>query len=360
MPPRKVILPIGKEQFRTVINRILGNDASLTNLKLKKVDLGDGGFSELASALRSNSTLRSLKLSSVLSGSDDVAAGLSSLVEVAAAPPGEYAEGDGDGDAGLTNIAFPENSLGDLGTARVSEALCSPGATSIRHLNLNRNGIGPTGAESLAEMLRSQSWLNTLVLRNNQMNDGGVASILRALSNGENRSVKDLRLGSNVAGTESAKAAGLAIGTNGSLLALDLARSSIKDDGASSIAAGLQSDTCRLQSLDLRWCGIYTDGIVSLAQSLKVNSTLISLSLDDNNIKERGIDEIEEYLLNNESLIEFLHNGCRVGVKGSQRIKRSVWGSRNAKVKRVEYGKDWDKMKPMTWSRIAAQQNRFV
>ena len=85
-------------------------------------------------------------------------------------------------------------------------------------------------------------------------------------------------LHSNSIGAEGAKSLAQALRVNSSVSSLDLNSNSIGAEGANSLAQALGVNTS-LSSLDLSWNFIGDEGANSLVQALKVNTSLSSLYL---------------------------------------------------------------------------------
>jgi Ran GTPase-activating protein (RanGAP) involved in mRNA processing and transport len=86
-----------------------------------------------------------------------------------------------------------------------------------------------------------------------------------------------------------------------SLTSLDLSDNAIKQDGAMAIADALKVNSC-LTSLDLSNNAIKQDGAMAIADALKVNSCLTSLDLSNNAIEQERAMAIADALQVNISL----------------------------------------------------------
>ena len=92
-----------------------------------------------------------------------------------------------------------------------------------------------------------------------------------------------------------------ALRVNTSLSSLDLHDNSIRDEGANLLAQALRENTS-LSSLDLSRNSIGNDGANSFAQALRVNTSLSSLDLHDNSIRDEGANLLAQALRVNTSL----------------------------------------------------------
>ena len=79
----------------------------------------------------------------------------------------------------LISANLGSNSIGDEGTAALSEALKSN--STLKQLELWGNKIGAAGAQSLADMLQFNRALTSLVLMHNGIGAGGAKAIAAAL-----------------------------------------------------------------------------------------------------------------------------------------------------------------------------------
>ena len=125
---------------------------------------------------------------------------------------------------------------GDEGATSLAEALKTN--TFLTTLKL-RNNIGATGATSLAEALKTNTFLTTLKLRDN-IGDKGVTSLAKALK------------------------------ANTSLTTLDLESSNIGDKGVASLAEALKTNTS-LTVLYLWGNSIYNESVQAIIQVLQDN-----------------------------------------------------------------------------------------
>ena len=93
----------------------------------------------------------------------------------------------------------------------------------------------------------------------------------------------------------------LALRVNTSLTSLDLSWNSIRNRGASSLSEALRVNTS-LTSLDLSENSIGVEGASSLSEALRVNTSLISLDLSKNSIGDEGASSLSKALRVNTSL----------------------------------------------------------
>ncbi|KJE92764.1 TKL/IRAK protein kinase [Capsaspora owczarzaki ATCC 30864] len=79
----------------------------------------------------------------------------------------------------LTTLVLSENQIGDAGAQSIAEALKVN--TTLTELRLEFNQIGDAGAQAIAEALKVNTKLGTLYLRQNQIGEVGALAIAEAL-----------------------------------------------------------------------------------------------------------------------------------------------------------------------------------
>lgn len=189
--------------------------------------------------------------------------------------------------------------------------------THLVELDLAGNGFGAAGAETVADIMRSCTSLQSLVLDNNNLRNG-VVPISEALSG--HTGMRSLKLAANAIGPSASQSVADAVAANTHLESLDvssnafgptggealgeaLSRSAgsskllhlklvacgVRVSGAVRLAAALSGDDgADLSALDMTTNFIGPEGVAAFAQMLHCNSTLEELSLCDNNIGQLG------------------------------------------------------------------------
>ena len=144
---------------------------------------------------------------------------------------------------------------------------------SLSSLNLNYSDIGDAGATALAEVLRTNTTLNSLGLCNNPgIGNPSVISLCEALK------------------------------VNTTLCSLDLSGTGISDAGVLSLVEVLKTNTSSLTSLLLSDIKISHQSLKSIAEVLRVNSTLKYLKFKGNKVGVGGTKLIAESLKANTTL----------------------------------------------------------
>lgn len=223
---------------------VLSHDTRVLQLWLKRNPLKQGGVGAVADMLRLNSTIIVLDL---------VNTGIL--------------------DAGAT-LLFDALGYNDYSTSSHRTN------SSLQHLYLDGNGLTVASAKMIGSYLRTgNNRLHTLSVGGNRLGNAGTACIAEAMQFDSH--VRRLCLASVGMGAEGGKSVGELLRVNSSVLHLDL---------------GLMKFTSALSELPNR---IGVIGAISLADALRLNRTLRSLVLLNNNIHQAGIAAFRAVLLEN-------------------------------------------------------------
>ncbi|KJE91288.1 TKL protein kinase, variant 1 [Capsaspora owczarzaki ATCC 30864] len=177
--------------------------------------------------------------------------------------------------------------------------------------------LGDAGAQAIAEALKVNTGVTTLVLGENQIGDAGAQAIGEALK--VNRTLTELLLSENQIGDAGAQAVADALKVNTSLTELSLDQNHISDAGAQAIAEALIVSTT-LNSLFLRQNQIGNAGAQAIAEALTKNTTLTELHLSTNQIGDAGAQAIAEALKMNAMVTEIGLRENHIGNAGAQAI----------------------------------------
>ncbi|KAG7176253.1 Leucine-rich repeat-containing protein 45-like [Homarus americanus] len=165
----------------------------------------------------------------------------------------------------ITKVSFEDCLLKEDGIKSILLGLC--GNSSVKTLSLKGNSIQGSSAHALAKMLRHN---NTIIRLSLEWNNLGLCS------------------GSFSSFCE-------AFGSNSSLQYLDLRSNQLGMDCGTHLARALTRN-CNLSTLDLRWNNIGRVGGKALLESLCHNRTLTKLDLIGNDIPSEDISAIEMQL----------------------------------------------------------------
>ena len=205
-------------------------NGTLETLDLSYNYIGDGGAQALAQALRVNDTLRKLDLTYNGVG----AAGAHALAEALRV------------NSTLRELNLDANEIGDEGAQALAETLHVNG--TLRMLGLRDSGCGEPATRALAEALRVNAALETLDLGENDVRSGGACALAAALH--DNGTLRELCLDKNNVGARGARAL---VEAQGALRTLDLRTNYLSADGASALADALRGNGV-LRTLSCEFC----------------------------------------------------------------------------------------------------------
>jgi Ran GTPase-activating protein (RanGAP) involved in mRNA processing and transport len=261
---------------------LLAPACKLSKLVLERNQLGDDALALLASGLGANRTLTHLSLGSnrishggALALSNALGAALGARAAIKAPgcesvmPAWRTAHAKEIAARGVSRVG--ERELDAVGPTRRDRVGVNK---TLRYLDLSNNpALGDAGALALANALRVNSALRSLLLA-----DAGV-------------------------GAPGAKALGDALSANGALVLLQLDRNGrIGDAGAAKLLRGLHGQTS-LAHLSLCACGLTSPAAASIAAALIANDALERLELLGNRISDPGALVLGAALLQNTSLV---------------------------------------------------------
>ena len=171
----------------------------------------------------------------------------------------------------LNDLMFKGNAWGNDAVRILADYLKR--SESLSSLNLSFGDIGDAGATALVEVLRTNTTLNSLGLCNNPgIGNSSVISLCEALK------------------------------VNTTLSSLDLSRTGISDAGVLSLVEVLKTNASSLTSLLLSDIKISHQSLKSIAEVLRVNSTLKDLKFEGNKVGVGGTELIAESLKANTTL----------------------------------------------------------
>ena len=149
-----------------------------------------------------------------------------------------------------------------------------------------RPGIGVEGGMLLAHLVPAMGGLTALDLSNNDLRDEGVSAVCEAIQSNKETKLSSLNFKHNGIGPGGANAVAAMVAATGGLTSIDLSGN-------------------QLCGLDDYAQGAYTaEGIIVIADALRVNGALMKLSLASNYLKEEGTKAICEALKQNKTLKE--------------------------------------------------------
>ncbi|XP_029935042.1 NACHT, LRR and PYD domains-containing protein 12-like [Myripristis murdjan] len=187
----------------------------------------------------------------------------------------------------LTELDLSDNKLQDSGVQLLSAGLESPNCR-LKTLRLSRCCLSESSCASLASALKSNPHLTELDLSENQLQDSGVKLLSAGLESPTCR-LETLRLSGCRLSESSCGSLVSALKSNLHLTELDLSDNKLQDSGVKLLSAGLESPNCRLKTLRLTDCQVTDEGCASLASALKSNPHLTELDLSYNELLDSGV-----------------------------------------------------------------------
>ena len=196
----------------------------------------------------------------------------------------------------------------DSGIKAIAKSLRSN--CSLTYLDVHGNPFGDSSGAALGEALRSNCTLNRLYLKGSlavslrgtmktQFGNLAAAAFKRALQSRVTK-VTHLDLCNTSMTSSCVISLAEALQSNITLVRLDLSCNSIDSFGAAAMANGLKSNRT-LTHLQLRGNHISDDGAAQFAQCLRSNRTLVYLDLIGNSIKCLGATAIAQALKSNKT-----------------------------------------------------------
>ena len=193
----------------------------------------------------------------------------------------------------LTHINLRCRTIRSPGASEIAKALLSN--LTLTHLNLNGNGIDNCGAEDLAQALQSSCALKYLDLSHNEIGDQGAVALAKALESNRTLTYLDLEHW-DLPGFNPIKELSFL------LRGVDRKRKRIGDAGAAAFAETLRSNSV-LARLNLQNHRIGNAGAAAIGQSLKSNCTLTHLCLRGNRIEGVGVATLGHAVQVNRGLV---------------------------------------------------------
>ena len=204
----------------------------------------------------------------------------------------------------VIRLALGAAQITGVGASVLAGTLSAAGST-VESLRLDWNHIGDAGASAIGRALRGNQKLHVLGLERCGVGDAGATAIAIALGASDpsaeslydplepaaTSAMEELRLEGNRIGAAGAVALADALRVNHRLTSLSLALNPLGPEGARAIASALKHNR-GLTMLDLGECSIGEVGAAALGRALRGNTVLRSLKLHGNAIGSRGAASI--------------------------------------------------------------------
>ncbi|XP_076851504.1 NACHT, LRR and PYD domains-containing protein 3-like isoform X2 [Brachyhypopomus gauderio] len=164
-----------------------------------------------------------------------------------------------------------------------------PVVKASRKVILSGCGLTEESCKSLTSVLQTETSLKQLEINNNDLKDSGVEQLCARLKS-SNCKLEILRLSLCGLTEESCKSLISVLQTETSLKQLEINNNDLKDSGVEQLCAGLKSSNCKLEILRLSGCLVTEEGCSSLASALSSNpSHLKELDLTYNHPGDSGV-----------------------------------------------------------------------
>ena len=305
----------------TDITTFLKNNTTLTELTVNNNMFGESGSIEIITAIQHHPSLKTLELDNN-TWTDCTDINIESIVPALVQ------------NTTLTRLSLSECRLFLFSNGIDSFSKVIEQNKTLVHIELNNNKIGNRGAIRLAEALQKNTSLESLSLWHNKIGDDGVSAIAKMLFT--NSTLLDLELGANHIKRNGCKALAHAlrdVNDKGSQNPLSFTyesdRRSLRDKSDNVPLSDLyESDTLcvslrynsSLTRLGLDQNKISCEGAIELANMLQKNTTLLTLDIGDNDIKTKGIQALAHALCINTTLTDMDMNSCESENQGIQSI----------------------------------------
>ncbi|XP_052445995.1 NACHT, LRR and PYD domains-containing protein 12 isoform X11 [Carassius gibelio] len=289
----------GESGVKQLSDLLQDPNCQLKTLRLSNCSITEEGYKALASALRSNpSHLIELDLT----GNDPGESGVKQLSDLLQDP-----------NCQLKTLRFL-GPAADEGCQYVT-GIVGKNPLLLRELNLSEHELGDTQVNQIAALLQDKHCtLNTLILKNNCITEGG-CQVLAAALNSNPSNLTELDLSENKLGNPGMKIIStLFENVQCRLEKLKLNCISITYEGCAALASVFNSN---LRELDLSWNQIGDSGVTEISSLLRNSQTLQILRLSDCSITEEGYKALSSALRSNPShLIELDLTGNDPGESG--------------------------------------------
>ncbi|XP_059816309.1 NACHT, LRR and PYD domains-containing protein 3-like isoform X1 [Hypanus sabinus] len=217
------------------------------------------------------------------------------------------------------DLRLAGNELGDSGVKLVSAALRNP-ECKIQKLGLDNVDLTVSGAENLASALGTNRSLMDLNMDRNKLGDSGVKLLSVALKNPECKiqklGLRDISLTDS--GVEDLVSA---LSTNPSLTELDLSENKLGDSGVKLVSAALRNPECKIQKLGLYNVGLRDSGAEDLASALITYPSLTELDLGLNSLTDRSVPALRRLILTLPSLERIWLHWNRFSPTGERELR---------------------------------------
>ena len=329
-----IMVPLFGDQFIVSLANMLRVNKTLTTVRC----MTDGFVSahnvqQLADSLMVNKTLNDLMFGGNAWGNDAVRI-LAGYLKRSVSLSSFHLISSDIGDAGATALAevlrtnTTLNSLGLCNNPGIGNpsviSLCEALKvnTTLSSLDLSGTGISDAGVLSLVEVLKTNtSSLTSLLLSDIKISHQSLKSIAEVLR--VNSTLKDLKFEGNKVGVGGTKLIAESLKANTTLKLLSLSRNNIKAKCGRLFSDSLKVNGT-LESLTLAENALGSRGAQLLSEGLRVNTSLRHLDLSWNSIGSEGAESIAETIRVNASLTSLKLLGNNIGDPGANKVSEAL------------------------------------
>ena len=211
-----------------------------------------------------------------------------------------------------------------IGCGGAVQLVSSLHSSKLRELNMSETGISDPDFECLASYIHSTTSLQKLSIEKNDISVESIDSLCKALS--ANSSMRKLVMRGCHLTTSHCVCLGqlLRHPIHCKIEKLNLTWCGLTSDGVGEVVSGL-SDNHTLRELELSFNQIGSEGVVAIATMLKTNTSLERLELSGNALGDDGVRGLSEGLETNSSLEELVLNGDKsLGEEGVSLLLKCV------------------------------------
>ncbi|CAL2044606.1 unnamed protein product [Caenorhabditis brenneri] len=195
---------------------------------------------------------------------------------------------------GLRELYLGDNGLQPTDGSHIYQLITSN--TSLQLLDLRNNNIGDPGVRHICDGLKNResiqkSSLSAMVLWNNNVSGASMDSLAEALT--ENTKIETLNIGNNNLGIEGIARLKPSLVSNSHLHRLGLQNTGINCEGAIILAECIADNTALLR-VDIRDNPIALAGLLALHSAMKMNTSITLLNIDAACVKLSS-EKVREY-----------------------------------------------------------------
>ncbi|MGH0165446.1 UNVERIFIED_CONTAM: hypothetical protein FKN15_049074 [Acipenser sinensis] len=216
----------------------------------------------------------------------------------------------------LRNTGLTDDLLGSLATALMNSQ------SEVEMINLNLNNIGPQGACILTHLLKAKPQVKGLLLFGNKLGDDGICILINRMTELHIPEENEKQISVSPLPAENEQS--LSEGKGFLLSELDIGGNQITCKGIKCVASFIRQQP-PLQYLGIAQSnGVDTEGWEALFDSLKINSRISHVILDENQLGDEGAILFADMLRANQSLCKVDLDWNGIGEEGGNAILESL------------------------------------